>query len=47
MICNQSQKIPMLDKSLTLLGTNHEKIIRDHFENAKSHGYVVLKYFPN
>ena len=36
-----------LDKSLTLLGVNYEKIIRDHFENAKSHGYVVLKDFPN
>ena len=37
----------MLDTSLTLLGGNNEKIIRDHFENAKSHGYVVLKDFPN
>jgi len=44
---NYRSKIPMLDKSLTLLGANHEKIIRDHFENAKSHGYVVLENFPN
>ena len=36
----------MLDTSLVLLGENNEKIIRDHFENAKSHGYVVLKDFP-
>jgi len=43
---NYRSKIPMLDTSLTLLGGNNEKIIRDHFENAKSHGYVVLKDFP-
>ena len=43
---NYRNKIPMLEKSLTLLGTNHEKIIYDHFENAKSHGYVVLKKIP-
>ena len=36
----------MLDKSLILLGENYEKIICDHFENAKSHGYVELKNFP-
>ena len=44
---NYYSKIPMLEKSLRLLGANYEKIIRDHFENAKSHGYVVLKNFPN
>jgi len=44
---NYRSKISMLDKSLTLLGANHEKIIQDHFENAKSHGYVVLENFPN
>ena len=44
---NYREKIPMIDTSLTLLGENFEKIIRDHFENAKSHGYVVLKKFPN
>jgi len=44
---NYRSKISMIDKSLTLLGVNYEKIIRDHFENAKSHGYVVLKDFPN
>jgi len=43
---NYHSKIPMLDTSLVLLGENNEKIIRDHFENAKSHGYVVLKDFP-
>lgn len=43
---NYRSKIPMLEKSLTLLGENYEKVIRDHFENAKSHGYVVLKDFP-
>ena len=44
---NYRSKIPMLDTSLTLLGGNNEKIIRDHFENAKSHGYVILENFPN
>lgn len=43
---NYRDKIPMIDKSLTLLGENYEKIIYDHYENAKSHGYVVLKNFP-
>jgi hypothetical protein len=43
---NYRNKIPMLDKSLTLLGVNYEKIIRDHFENAKSHGYQILERFP-
>jgi hypothetical protein len=43
---NYHSKIPMLDTSLVLLGENNEKIIRDHFENAKSHGYIVLKDFP-
>ena len=36
----------MLDSSLTVLGANYEKIIQDHFENAKSHGYQVLENFP-
>ena len=43
---NYRSKISMLDKSLIRLGINYEKIIRDHYENAKSHGYVVLKNFP-
>ena len=43
---NYRNKIQMMDKSLTLLGVNYEKIIRDHYNNAKSHGYVVLKDFP-
>lgn len=43
---NYRSKIPMLEKSLTLLGENYEKVIRDHFENAKSHGYLVLTDFP-
>ena len=38
-------KIVLLKKSLTGLGINHEKIIRDHFENAKSQGYAVLNKF--
>ena len=44
---NYGEKIPMLKKSLTILGLElFEKIIRDHYENAKSHGYMVLKDFP-
>jgi len=39
-------KIPELKKSLSKLGDEFEKIIRDHYANAKSHGYVVLKNFP-
>lgn len=40
------EKMPMLNKSLVILGTDFEKIIRNHFENAKSHGYIVLNNFP-
>ena len=39
------EKMPMLNKSLVILGTDFEKIIRNHFENAKSHGYIVLNNF--
>ena len=39
-------KIPILDKSLVILGIDFEKIIRNHFENAKLHGYIVLNNFP-
>jgi len=40
------EKIPLLKKSLAILGPDFEKIIRDHYENAKSHGYMVLENFP-
>ena len=43
---NYRDKIPMLNSSLTVLGLNYEKIIQDHFENAKSHGYQILEKFP-
>ena len=39
-------KIALLDKSLTVLGLDFEKRINDHYENAKSHGYMVLDKFP-
>lgn len=39
-------KIPLLDKSLIILGTDFEKRINDHYENAKSHGYMVLDKIP-
>ena len=29
----------MLEKSLMLLDVNYKKVIRDHFENSKSHRY--------
>lgn len=40
-------KIKSLDKSLTVIGTDFEKIIKEHYKNAKSHGYSVLENFPN
>lgn len=43
---NYRAEIPLLEKSLTLLGMDSEKIIRDHYENAKSQGYAVLEQFP-
>ncbi len=39
-------KIPELEKSLSKLGDGFEKIIRDHYENAESHGYQVYDKFP-
>ena len=45
------EKIPELKKSLSKLGDGFEKIIRDHYTNAKSHGYQIydkfLKLDPN
>ena len=35
----------MLEKSLGVLGSGFEKIIWEHYENAKSHGYMVFKDF--
>ncbi len=40
------EKIPMLEKSLTRFDSDFEKIIRNHYANAKSHGYMTLKNFP-
>lgn len=39
---NYKGKIPLLGKSLTILGPDFEKIIRDHYENAGSHGFMPL-----
>jgi len=40
---NYGVKIPLLEKSLTLLGEGFEKIIRDHYKNANSQGYDILR----
>ena len=44
-----SVKIPLLEKSLSRLDRDFEKIINEHYENAKSHGYVALvdKFWEN
>ena len=44
---NYRNKISMINDSLTLLGINHEKIIQDHYDNARSHGYMIIENFPN
>ena len=38
-------EIPKLEKSLTRLDQKFEKIINRHYENAKSHGYMVIRNF--
>jgi len=43
---NYRKKIPMLEKSLKILGSEFEKIIRDYYAKAVSHGYIILKNFP-
>jgi hypothetical protein len=40
---NYKDKIPILEKSLTMLGPDFEKTIQDHYENARSHGFMILK----
>ena len=40
------EKIPELEKSLIRLDSDFKKIARNHYENAKSHGYMTLKNFP-
>ncbi len=38
-------KIPELEKSLSKLGERYKKIIQDHYDNAKSHGYQIFTNF--
>lgn len=38
--------IKELDKSLNILGTDFKDDIMRHYDNAKLHGYVVLRNFP-
>ena len=40
------EKIPELEKSLKRFDSDFKKIIRNHYENAKSHGYMTLENFP-
>jgi len=40
-------KIPELEKSLSKLGDEFEKIIRDHYANAKSHGFQIYDSSQN
>ena len=44
---NYRKKILMLEKSLDILGLElFEKIIRNHYQNAISQGYMIVKNFP-
>lgn len=38
---NYRIKISILEKSLTRLDLDFEKIIKNHYENAESHGYMA------
>ena len=39
-------KIPNLERSLTRLEQDFSMIVRNHYENARSHGYMPLTDFP-
>lgn len=39
-------RIPILEKSLGRLDQDFERIVNNHYNNAKSHGYMTLKNFP-
>ena len=41
-----AKKIEGLEKSISKLGEGNEKIIRDHYQNAKSHGFQIYDKFP-
>ncbi len=41
------EAIPGLDRSLRRLDSDFGRIIRNHYETAKSHGYMVLERFPD
>jgi len=45
------EQIPELDRSLSKLGKDFEKAIRDHYDNAESHGFKTFtnfsKLYPN
>ena len=40
------EKIPLIEKSLARLDPVFEKTIKNHYANAKSHGYMPLTKFP-
>lgn len=39
-------RIPSLEKSLGRLDRDFERLVKSHYQNAKSHGYMALKNFP-
>ncbi len=40
------KRIPILEKSLISLEADFERVIMKHYENAQSHGYMLLREFP-
>ncbi len=38
-------RIPTLEKSLIRLGQDFDKIVKDHYQNAQSHGYMIMNDF--
>ncbi len=43
---DHKERIPQLKKSLTRLDQDFERVVKNHYENAKSHGYMILKSLP-
>lgn len=39
-------RIPGLERSLGRLDSEFERIVENHYETARSHGYMVLENFP-
>jgi len=43
---NYAKRIPGLARSLGRLDSEFERTVKNHYETARSHGYVVLENFP-